>query len=93
MKRPLQIKYLVLRAVTSGCKKPGLKCWLTERVAVDKTKLYSNQLKQDLLYIVSAGHIKLELVNPWPPASHLNEMLEVYSSKYLSTGLLSFIGY
>lgn len=61
MKRPLQIKYLMLRPVTRGCKKPGLNCWLTERVAVDKTKVYSDQLKGDLLHIVSAERIKSEL--------------------------------
>lgn len=42
-------------------KKPGLSCWLTERVAVDKTKVYSNQLKCILLCIVSAEHIKSQL--------------------------------
>lgn len=61
MKQPLHIKYLMLRPVTFGCKKPGLSCWLTERVAVDKTKVYSNQLKCILLYVVSAEHIKSEL--------------------------------
>ena len=45
----------------AAVKKPVLKCRLTERVVVDKTEVYSNQLKCNLLCIVSTERIKSEI--------------------------------
>lgn len=50
--RPLQIEFLTLQQ--AACKEPRPNCWLTERVCVDKRKVYSVQLKWDLWWIVSA---------------------------------------
>lgn len=57
-----------------GCKKPGLNCWLTEHVTVDKRKVYSDQLKWNLLSTVSAEYIK-SVLRSWPSPVDLLETI------------------